>query len=81
MMILTRQHAEILARASGLKVRVDLELVAGEVLIDVVLPGGRAGFRLMIVLVPFRSAFACCKREISASIRPLCRSCSCILQY
>jgi hypothetical protein len=42
MMILTRQHAEILARASGLKVRVDLELVAGEVLIDVVLPGGRA---------------------------------------
>jgi hypothetical protein len=66
--------AEILARASGVMVRAGLELAAirlgaaGEVLRDVVLPAGRPGFRLMIASVPLRSAFACCRREISASI-------------
>ncbi len=66
--------AAIFARASGLKVRTAFTFARGFVGSSLVslgrpaTPAGRPGFLLAEVPVPTKSAFACCNREISASI-------------
>lgn len=67
--------AAIFARASGLKVRTDFTFAGDFVGSSLVVlgrpttPAGRPGFLLTVVVpAPAKSAFACCNREISASI-------------
>jgi hypothetical protein len=66
--------AAIFARASGLKVRTAFTFARGFVgsslasLGRPATPAGRPGFFLAVLPAPAKSAFACCNREISASI-------------
>jgi hypothetical protein len=63
--------AAIFARASGLKVRTDFTFAGSSLVVlgRPTTPAGRPGFLLTVVVPALaKSAFACCNREISASI-------------